>query len=72
MLSKVDVDSKLRLVGRRDLPVWSVCGRPALTPPRGSSAAAARREIVGSGCGQSPKEDQVQVPAEVRQRPRGL
>jgi hypothetical protein len=28
MLSKVDAGSKLRLVGRDGLLVWSLCGRP--------------------------------------------
>ena len=42
MLSWVDADSKLRLVGRRDLLVGSVCRRSALIPPCDSSVSGAR------------------------------
>lgn len=50
MVPKVDADGKLGLVSRRELLVWSVCGRPALTPLRDSRGVAGRRGNGGSEC----------------------
>ena len=72
MLQEVRAASNTRLNQRCDSPIWAAYRELTVTPPRGSNAAAARREIVGSGCGRSRKEDLFQVPAEVRLRPSGL